>query len=117
MNTPLAIALLVVSLSGCRSPAAPAASAPGTPVPVSMPASTAREAPAMITRTEAIEIAQKHIAGRVTISPDATLEVAETERSFVVEWRRHIDFPGPDYDARVTIDKATGAITGFLVGG
>ena len=71
----------------------------------------------MITRQQAIDIATAYISSRVQVSPDATLEVAETDTTFVVEWRRHIDYPGPDYDALVTVDKATGDVVAFLVGG
>ena len=71
----------------------------------------------MITREQAIEIATKYIAGKVHISADSTLEVKETDKTFIVEWRRHLTTPGPDFDAGVTVDKETGKVVGFLVDG
>ena len=72
----------------------------------------------IVTRAEAIEIARRTIDGHIRISSDATLEVAESVDRFVIEWRRHHppQVLGPDYDARVTVDRVTGKVLEFLVG-
>ncbi|GMV41293.1 MAG: hypothetical protein AMXMBFR64_30090 [Myxococcales bacterium] len=104
--------LLMGALLLAACPSQPAAQAPAPPTPAA-----AKGGETVITPQKAIDVATAHIAGKVTISPDSTLEVEETDTTFVVEWRRHIDYPGPDYDARIVVDKKTGAVVDFLVGG
>lgn len=72
----------------------------------------------LLTEEQAIELARKAIAGHVSLSADSTLEVEQREGRFVIEWRRHQPpgTRGPDYDARVTVDRASGEVVEFLVG-
>lgn len=105
----LAVALVLLLPTGCAArsgggEAAKAAAGPET------------KEQKVITREEAIAIATKAIEGVVVPADDATIEVEERPDVFIVEWRRHITYPGPDYDALVTIDKATGKVLELLVG-
>ena len=74
------------------------------------------EEPTMITQAKAIEIAQDRIDGNVKLSETARLVVTETDEHFVVTWEVGPLQRGPDFDARVVIDKATGEIVEFMVG-
>lgn len=73
---------------------------------------------AKMTRDDAIAIATRHIEGAVTVDPSSTLHVDTTDSHYIVEWRTALDphTRGPDYDAHVEIDRATGEVTTFLVG-
>lgn len=72
----------------------------------------------METRTKAIQNAYDAAAKIVQIPHDATLEVVEDQKQIVVTWKLRNDPPVPrgDYAAKVTVDRATGAVRQILVG-
>lgn len=70
----------------------------------------------MITQDEAVAIATAYIEGKVKISEGAQIVVQEIEDAFVVEWKVVPVGRGPDFDARVTVDKKTGEVVEHMVG-
>lgn len=73
---------------------------------------------AYITEAQAIEIARRAIQGKVDLqSPDAVKVRRERGRYVVIF--EHYNPPGvrgPDYDAQVTIDRASGDVIELLGG-
>lgn len=70
----------------------------------------------MITSERAIEIATAYIAGRVSLSEGARCVAREDGDVYIVEWLVVPVSRGPDFDARVRVDKWTGEVLDFMVG-
>ena len=73
---------------------------------------------APVTRDQAVDIAERAIAGKVEIQPTSVLVVDVRADVIVVEWRTQLEphTRGPDYDARVTVDRWTGEAVEIQVG-
>lgn len=82
------------------------------------PARTEPASSALVTRDQAVEIAERAIAGKVEIQPTSVLVVDVRADVIVVEWRTQLEphTRGPDYDARVTVDRRSGEAVEILVG-
>jgi len=72
----------------------------------------------IITKHEAIEIAEDAILGKVKRQPGAPIEVTCTDNIYTVTFVH--DTPanmlGADYDAQIRIDAVTGQVVQFKVG-
>lgn len=71
-----------------------------------------------LTDTQAVAIATQAIAGRVTRQAGSPVEVARAEGRITVTFvhATPAHMLGADYDARVCIDAATGAVLQVLLG-
>lgn len=72
----------------------------------------------MITSNSAIEIARRVIAGKCELQKDSSVSVSRTGDQLIVvfEHRNDPGVRGASYDAKVTIDAATGKILEILAG-
>jgi hypothetical protein len=73
---------------------------------------------AAIGEARAIEIARGAVAGKVNLHEGEPVTVDVVEDTYVVTFE-HVLPPGrlgPDYDAQVTLDRATGKVLKILAG-
>jgi hypothetical protein len=69
-------------------------------------------------RSQLVETALNACEGHVKVPGDSRVFVEETGSDYIVTFPVYYSrlFPGPGYYAQVTIDKATGKVTGILGG-
>jgi len=73
--------------------------------------------PAVQDEDTAVSIAAEAIQGKLTPRPGAEVSAMLNEGTWTVEWTCPPDGRrGPDFEARVEIDAATGEVTSILAG-
>jgi hypothetical protein len=73
---------------------------------------------AAIDEAEAVEIARRAVAGRITLTEGGPVTVDAVGDAYVVTFKYEAppDVLGPDYDAQVTLERATGKVLKILAG-